>query len=1013
MQKRIRHQMLTMLVLVLALSVGSHLALAVEGDVPAASAIQEEAQSVALVDDAVPGPGEPVQEEAQPVASGDETSSVEVDAASEADEGDAVAVGDEGTSPSADEAKTDDEPEEDAHAQADQNAEDPAQADDAESAVADDVSDGGQHEAEKADNAARAADDEAAVDGDERDKEAASAAGADPSEDVTEQEEADEADAPKKQPEGDKGTEEADGTEEQEALAEVRIDAAFAKLVMGEDGTYALLPCDEAGSVTDGPFAVAADDAPVAGLEKLFIDEGVTKLDVAQPIAVALADAKATTTFALLAPTDVIFMGTSVPEVVDEALVFANTPIAAEEGWIYVPALACAAFEEALPSWAHRIVSMADDGLDLLPSAGPTPGWVRLWGENAYDTMQKVVQADLVFQDKRGGSVIVATGDGYWDALAASGLAGRLDAPVIITPKDSLCAQAKSEIARLKPERIYIMGGKAAVSADVETQLKKLCPKVTRVKGATAPDTAVKIYEAAPSWGDTAIVATCNGYWDALSIAPYSYAKGAPIFLTLYSDAPEGRVLSQAALDAIKLGGFSRVIITGGKAAVSEKVESQLAGIGVGMVVRKSGKTALDTSAEIAKWEVASEGMSIDNLTVATSNGYWDALSAAAYVGHFGSVLVLVDNDGHYQAFDAVYDYDHPEAVSFGRVLGGKAAISAEAYDRITSAWALSSVAVSETCVPAGTKITVTPKLLGDTSGLKYNYVWSRNGSTQEGEWGSTLKQTGSYATGTSGPMTFNRSGSYTVTIEAIDGAGKTQKSSRMVYVWKLDSLEVTGQGDGSWVATPNWGIDASKVKDVEYRFTWKRNEDGATGVIRDWGTGSKATFSEATFGYVGGTYTITVEARKGGASVGTASKSVQVDDMSMKAQGYSSSTGYLIMVDCTDNRVGIYTGSYGNWSRIRYNVVSTGAPWTPTVKGVFTVGIKGYEFGEGYSCYYYTQFYGDYLFHTILYDPGTFNVQDGRLGESISHGCVRMSLEDAKWIWDIIPYGTTVVVYD
>jgi lipoprotein-anchoring transpeptidase ErfK/SrfK len=39
-------------------------------------------------------------------------------------------------------------------------------------------------------------------------------------------------------------------------------------------------------------------------------------------------------------------------------------------------------------------------------------------------------------------------------------------------------------------------------------------------------------------------------------------------------------------------------------------------------------------------------------------------------------------------------------------------------------------------------------------------------------------------------------------------------------------------------------------------------------------------------------------------------------------------------------------------------------------------------------------------------------SIQDGRLGINASHGCVRLSLSDAKWIYDNIPSGTTVVVY-
>ena len=88
------------------------------------------------------------------------------------------------------------------------------------------------------------------------------------------------------------------------------------------------------------------------------------------------------------------------------------------------------------------------------------------------------------------------------------------------------------------------------------------------------------------------------------------------------------------------------------------------------------------------------------------------------------------------------------------------------------------------------------------------------------------------------------------------------------------------------------------------------------------------------------------------------------------------------------------------------------GAPATPTVTGEFAVTGKGYSFGNGFTCYYYTQFYGNYLYHSVLYYQNSFRVMDGRLGMHLSHGCVRLDIDNAKWIYDNIPYGTKVVIW-
>lgn len=127
-------------------------------------------------------------------------------------------------------------------------------------------------------------------------------------------------------------------------------------------------------------------------------------------------------------------------------------------------------------------------------------------------------------------------------------------------------------------------------------------------------------------------------------------------------------------------------------------------------------------------------------------------------------------------------------------------------------------------------------------------------------------------------------------------------------------------------------------------------------------------------------------------------------------AQYMSSPSSYLLMVDSSSCYVTVLVRSPGGgWDPLFFWRCSPGAPATPTVKGFYSIGSRGYVFGSGFSCYWWVQFYGDYLFHSIVYRQGTLIPQEGVMGVQASHGCVRLELGNAKWVYDNIPSGTTV----
>lgn len=134
---------------------------------------------------------------------------------------------------------------------------------------------------------------------------------------------------------------------------------------------------------------------------------------------------------------------------------------------------------------------------------------------------------------------------------------------------------------------------------------------------------------------------------------------------------------------------------------------------------------------------------------------------------------------------------------------------------------------------------------------------------------------------------------------------------------------------------------------------------------------------------------------------------------MARKIKKFSSKTGWLLVANTKSCFVGVYKGKKGHWTPYAYFPCSPGAPGSPSKKGVYRIASKGYAFGNGsYTCYYFSQYSGNYLFHSILYNSGTFQVQDGRMGQHLSHGCIRLEIANAKWIYKNIPKGTTVYVY-
>ena len=151
-----------------------------------------------------------------------------------------------------------------------------------------------------------------------------------------------------------------------------------------------------------------------------------------------------------------------------------------------------------------------------------------------------------------------------------------------------------------------------------------------------------------------------------------------------------------------------------------------------------------------------------------------------------------------------------------------------------------------------------------------------------------------------------------------------------------------------------------------------------------------------------------------------------KMSTMDMKAQGYSSDTNYLILVDKATHKVCVYKGSKGKWTRIKGEWLCThGGSSTPV--GSFKIDAKASKHGAEYGWLDWTETSAAFcsglsagnFIHSILYEkysrsnPYYLDPVDDTLGASYSRSCIRLKTENAEWVFRNVPVNTRVVVYN
>lgn len=260
----------------------------------------------------------------------------------------------------------------------------------------------------------------------------------------------------------------------------------------------------------------------------------------------------------------------------------------------------------------------------------------RLGGQDRYNTARQV--AEGVFSQSQ--NVILVNGQGYADAVSATPLAKKLNAPILLTEADKLTSGVLDTIKKIGAKNVYIVGGEGVVKPSIETTLKSNGLKVQRYakSGGNRYDTnAVVAKEVITRTGakKAILVNGQDGYSDALSVASIAAKLEIPV---LISNSKKMDKEVKKVVDDYKL----EILAVGGPAVLSDTVIKSVNGKRVAQ-----GANRYKTNINVLNY--FKSNLSFNKIYMASGGNdnvrnFADALVASAAAAKEGSPLVLSGN---------------------------------------------------------------------------------------------------------------------------------------------------------------------------------------------------------------------------------------------------------------------------------------------------------------------------------------------------------------------------------
>ncbi|GAA2030125.1 hypothetical protein GCM10009839_32220 [Catenulispora yoronensis] len=348
------------------------------------------------------------------------------------------------------------------------------------------------------------------------------------------------------------------------------------------------------------------------------------------------------------------------------------------------------------------------------PSAvDTTPVVHRIAGDDRYATSIAASQArwsapaglDGAPANDQAQAVVLARGDAFPDALAGVPLASYKHGPLLLTDPTALSRATLDEIRRVLPadgkHTIYILGGRNAVSPQIEAQLRGLGYLTVRYGGNDRYGTAVQIAHLGLNDPEHLIVATGEDFADALAAGPFAsnsaeVVDGKPAAILLSGKANGNDAITDPATAAYidakvrTNGGVDRcvnvnLITAVGGPALRAFIALEHSGNKDACVDGIVGNDRYETSARLAaQWGPP------EHPGVAVGTNFPDALSGGAYEASIGQPLLLTEQASLSMwttkvlasMFPAYQDTRTRSVVVFG----GPSAVSDEVEKQIASA---------------------------------------------------------------------------------------------------------------------------------------------------------------------------------------------------------------------------------------------------------------------------------------------------------------------------------------